>query len=264
MSTTENTPQSTLLSAQQSSPQSTLQSAQQSSPQSAPQSMLQSAPDDAAAIPKREISLSNIKRLGLMGGTFDPIHQGHLVTAEAIRSGFQLDKVIFVPSGQPPHKTEKRITPKEMRLLMTELATVTNPNFAVSPVELNRTGISYSADTVSYFRSLMDDDAELYFITGADAIMEIVTWKKLDTLFAGCTFVAATMPGFQPRIMMERLEREIKPEHLKKVITIEVPAMAISSTDIRERVASGRSIKYLLPETVEQYIFKQGLYTDAK
>jgi nicotinate-nucleotide adenylyltransferase len=195
-----------------------------------------------------------------MGGTFDPIHLGHLVAAEAVRTGFQLDKVIFVPSGRPPHKTEKVLTPKEQRMLMTELATVTNPYFEVSPVELYRAGFSYSADTVSYFQSRMDEGSELFFITGADAIMEILTWKKLDVLFACCTLIAATRPGFQPKLMMERLEKQLQPAYLKKVITIEVPAMAISSTDIRNRVAMGRSIKYLTPETVEQYIYKQGMY----
>jgi len=219
--------------------------------------------EEALLLPEEDLDLSNIKRLGLMGGTFDPIHQGHLVTAEAVRSGFALDKVIFVPSGQPPHKADKRITPKERRYLMTELATVTNPYFKVSRVELNRSGFSYSADTVNYFRSKMDDDGEVFFITGADAIMEIFSWKKLDELFARCTFIAATRPGFQPGHMMQRLESRLSPDHLEKVIAMEVPAMAISSTDIRARVAAGRSIKYLLPETVELYIHKLGLYLDG-
>ena len=220
--------------------------------------------EEPLLLQQEDADLTGVKRVGLMGGTFDPVHQGHLVTAEAVRNIFQLDKVVFVPSGQPPHKTEKKITPKEKRLLMTELATVTNPFFAVSPVELNRAGYSYSADTVSFFRSHMDPDSELFFITGADAIMEILTWKRLDGLFAGCTLVAATRPGFQPKVMAEWLGKQLKPEYLEKVVTVEVPAMAISSTDIRNRVAMGRSIKYLVPETVEQYIYKQGLYADAE
>ena len=212
---------------------------------------------------EEEIELTGVKRLGLMGGTFDPIHQGHLVTAEAVRTGFDLDKVIFIPSGQPPHKADKIVTPKERRFLMTEMATVTNPYFEVSRVELDRTGYSYSADTVGFFRGLMDEDSELFFITGADAIMEIITWKKLEELFSHCTLIAATRPGFQQNNMIERLEKQLDPEYLNKVIPIEVPAMAISSTDIRSRVALGRSIKYLLPESVEQYIYKQGLYVDG-
>lgn len=211
-------------------------------------------------LPQHDTELTGIKRLGLMGGTFDPVHLGHLVTAEAVRTGFALDKVIFVPAGQPPHKTEKHVTPKEKRWLMTELATVTNPWFEVSSVELNREGLSYSADTVRYFREQMEEGSELFFITGADAILEILTWKKLDVLFSDCTLVAATRPGFLPKTVTEWLGKELKQEYLEKVITIEVPAMAISSTDIRDRVALGRSIKYLVPETVEQYIYKQGLY----
>ncbi|MDR1192682.1 MAG: nicotinate-nucleotide adenylyltransferase [Peptococcaceae bacterium] len=207
-----------------------------------------------------DVDLTGVNRLGLMGGTFDPIHQGHLVTAEAARSGFNLDRVIFVPSGQPPHKSGQQITPKEKRYLMTELATVTNPFFDVSRVEVSKDGYSYSADTVRYFRRSLAAGSEIYFITGADAIMEIISWKNIDELFANCTFIAATRPGVQYRAMLEKLERQLKPAYRDKVIAIEVPAMAISSTDIRRRVAEGRTIKYLLPETVEHYIAKQGLY----
>ena len=217
---------------------------------------------ERSILPVSDIDLSGIKRLGLMGGTFDPVHLGHLVTAEAAHTAFHLDKVMFVPSGQPPHKTDKVISDKESRWLMTELAIVTNPHFDVSPVEIFRDGFSYSADTVTYFRGLMQPDAELYFITGADAIMEIITWRNLDELFAGCTLIAATRPGFRPQVMEEQLKRHLEPRYLEKIIAIEVPAMAISSTDIRQRVALGKSIKYLVPETVEQFIYKQGLYRD--
>ena len=217
---------------------------------------------ESLLLPQEDIDLSGIKRLGLMGGTFDPVHLGHLVAAEAVLTDFHLDKVVFVPSGQPPHKAEKKVSPKEKRWLMTELATVTNPFFGVSPVEINRTGFSYSADTVQYFLGQMETGSELYFITGADAIMEILTWKKLDVLFGSCTLIAATRPGFQQQQMMEWLSSHLKQEYLAKIIYIEIPAMAISSTDIRERVAMKRSIKYLVPETVEQYIYKQGLYAN--
>ena len=218
--------------------------------------------DSPIVLPRDDIDLTGVTRLGLMGGTFDPVHLGHLVTAEAVRVWFGLEKVVFVPSGQPPHKTKKRITDKEKRLLMTELATVTNPYFDVSTVELDREGFSYSADTVSYFRQIVGKDSALYFITGADAVMEILTWMKLDELFAGCSLVAATRPGFQYKAMTEWMDAKLKPSYLEKVMAIEVPAMAISSTDIRERVANGRSIKYLVPETVEQYIYKQRLYAE--
>mgnify|MGYP000946546579 CR=1 FL=1 len=206
------------------------------------------------------LHLSKVHRMGLMGGTFDPIHQGHLVTAEAARSQFKLDKVIFVPSGQPPHKADQLITPKEKRYLMTELATVTNPYFDVSRVEVNRPGDSYAIDTVLYFREMLPEDGEIFFITGADAIMEIVTWKDVDLLFENCSFIAATRPGFNLTKMRQRLQKDLKKEYLSKIIPIEVPAMAISSTDIRKRVAEGRTIKYLLPESAENYIYKNDLY----
>ncbi|HPZ72208.1 MAG TPA: nicotinate-nucleotide adenylyltransferase, partial [Peptococcaceae bacterium] len=132
--------------------------------------------------------LKKNKRIGIMGGTFDPIHYGHLVTAETARSEFALEKVIFVPSGNPPHKSEAMVTRKEQRYLMTVLATAANPYFEVSRVEIERPGQSYAIDTVREFKSKMDEDSELYFITGADAIFEIVTWKDVDGLFDRCTF----------------------------------------------------------------------------
>jgi nicotinate-nucleotide adenylyltransferase len=207
-----------------------------------------------------ELHLGKVQRMGLMGGTFDPIHQGHLVTAEAARSRFQLDKVVFVPSGQPPHKSGKTITSKEKRYLMTELATVTNPYFEVSRVEINRPGASFAIDTVLYFRELLAPGSEIYFITGADAIMEIVTWKDVNLLFENCIFIAATRPGFNLTRMRQRLEKQLLPSQLERIIPIEVPAMAISSTDIRHRVAERRTIKYLLPESAENYIYKNDLY----
>lgn len=212
------------------------------------------------AFSHEELHLSNVKRMGLMGGTFDPIHQGHLVTAEAVRSCFELDKVVFVPSGQPPHKAGQPITSKEKRYLMTELATVTNPYFEVSRVEISRPGASYAIDTVMYFRKLLPEDSEIYFITGADAILEIITWKDVDRLFENCTFIAATRPGYNLSEMERNVKKHLKPEYLNKIIPIEVTAMAISSTDIRRRVAEGRTIKYLLPESAEVYIYKNDLY----
>ncbi len=214
------------------------------------------------AFSHEELHLSKAKRIGLMGGTFDPIHQGHLVTAEAVRSRFDLDKVVFVPSGQPPHKAGQIITGKEKRFLMTELATVTNPYFEVSRVEMDRPGASYAIDTVLYFRRLLEPGSEIYFITGADAILEIITWKDVDRLFENCTFIAATRPGYDLSAMERIVRQQLKPGYLQKIIPIEVTAMAISSTDIRRRVAEGRTIKYLLPEPVEYYINKNDLYLD--
>ncbi|HHZ16518.1 MAG TPA: nicotinate-nucleotide adenylyltransferase [Peptococcaceae bacterium] len=204
--------------------------------------------------------LKKNKRIGIMGGTFDPIHYGHLVTAETARSEFALEKVIFVPSGNPPHKSEAMVTRKEQRYLMTVLATAANPYFEVSRVEIERPGQSYAIDTVREFKSKMDEDSELYFITGADAIFEIVTWKDVDGLFDRCTFIAATRPGFNLDALREKLLKRLPIEYLKKIIPLEVPAMAISSTDIRQRIRNNRTVKYLLPEEVENFIYKNKLY----
>lgn len=206
------------------------------------------------------LHLQKVNRVGIMGGTFDPVHMGHLVTAEAARSEFQLEKVIFVPSGQPPHKKGLTITEKEYRYLMTVLATAANPYFVVSRTEIDRPGESYTIDTVKCFKKEMPPGGELFFITGADAILEIITWKNVGEILDLCTFIAATRPGFVLDQLKEKLIKKIAKRHLNKIIPLEVPAMAISSTDIRQRVKNGRTIKYLLPESVENFIQKNDLY----
>ena len=199
----------------------------------------------------------SVRRVGLMGGTFDPIHNGHLVTAEEARVQFHLDEVIFIPSGRPPHKNERKVASAHHRLMMTLLATVTNPHFQVSQVEVDRPGYSYTYDTVSYFQDLYLGKAELYFITGADAILEIIAWKDVEKLFEKCSFIAATRPGFD----LSTLEHSGLPKMAKdKIFFMEIPALAISSTDVRERVKTGRPIKYLMPSAVATYIYKNHLY----
>ncbi len=207
-----------------------------------------------------DVQFKSLSRVGIMGGTFDPIHLGHLVTAEAARSEFKLDKVIYVPSGQPPHKKGLHVTDKKRRYLMTFLAVSANPYFEVSRAEIERPGETYTIDTVRYFKKNMALGSELFFITGADAIFEILSWKNVDELFELCTFIAATRPGYNLGGLRKKLSTELKGRQLEKIIPIEVPAMAISSTDIRERVKKGRTIKYLLPEPVENYIHKKNLY----
>lgn len=202
---------------------------------------------------------NNKLKLGIMGGTFDPIHFGHLVTAEAVRVEFNLDKVIFVPAGNPPHKVKRAVTDKKHRYLMTILATVTNPYFEVSAIEIDREGYTYTIDTIKEFKRIYGEETELYFITGADAILEIFTWKNADELLKLCNFVAATRPGFEKKLIDEKLEKT-KEIYGKEIYRVSVPSLAISSTDIRERVSSRRPIKYLLPESVERYIEKCGLY----
>ncbi|MBS4026803.1 MAG: nicotinate-nucleotide adenylyltransferase [Clostridia bacterium] len=203
--------------------------------------------------------MGKVTRLGIMGGTFDPIHYGHLVTAEAVRSKFNLDKVIFVPSGKPPHKRDQEITTQEHRVLMTVLATITNTYFDVSRVELERQGYSYAIDTVQHFRQIYGGQTEIFFITGADAILEILSWKKVDDLIDECQFVAATRPGYEQKDLAKLLPEKI----INKIMKISVPALAISSTDIRRRVRENQPIKYLLPEQVEDYIFKHKIYVTA-
>lgn len=200
----------------------------------------------------------NPRRIGIMGGTFDPIHYGHLVTAEVARHRFDLELVIFIPAANPPHKQNSKVSDSDRRMTMTLLATVTNPLFSVSDIEYRRTGYSYTYDTICELQEIYGKDVELFFITGADAIAEISHWHKFDLVLNACTFIAATRPGYDLDHFWEN--SRILRESITKIIQLEVPALAISSTDIRERVTCGKPIKYLVPETVEFYIQKEGLY----
>jgi nicotinate-nucleotide adenylyltransferase len=198
------------------------------------------------------------RRLGIMGGTFDPIHYGHLVTAEGARYSFGLDRVIFVPSGRPPHKPGHIVSDPLDRYKMTCLAVASNPFFCASAIEVERPGPSFTIDTVRAVMQLYPG-AKIYFITGADALLEIFKWKDFDILLTICNFVAATRPGY--RLFELREKTASLPSDLKQNISyMEVPALAISSTEIRQRVHDGRPVKYLLPESVEDYIKKNKLY----
>ena len=190
-----------------------------------------------------------------MGGTFDPIHHGHLVTAEEALHQFALDEVVFVPTGQPWMKADREVTPAEHRYLMTVLATASNSRFTVSRLEIDRGGPTYTVETLQELRDKADGEVDLFFITGADAILEIFQWKDPDELLAQAHFIAATRPGYD----LARFEREAPTSH-PNVIVMQIPALAISSTDIRGRVASGLPIRYLLPDPVVTYIEKARLY----
>ena len=203
-----------------------------------------------------------MKALGIMGGTFDPIHYGHLVTAEAARYAFGLERVIFVPAAHPPHKEGRRISLTNDRYLMTVLATMTNPAFEVSQVEIERGGPSYTIETMRHFRS-RHPEADLHFITGGDAILEICTWEQSPDLFKMCQFIAATRPGY-PLGALEGLRETLGDAAFRRIHRLEVPALAISSSEIRRRVAAGQPVKYLLPESVENYITKHNLYREEK
>lgn len=198
-------------------------------------------------------------RIGIMGGTFDPVHLGHLVTAERARSEFSLDQVLFLPSGISPHKTAKQVSSAEDRYMMTLLATLSNPYFEVSRIDIDREGISYTIDSLKILKDNFGQDTELFFITGADAIFEIMNWKDSNQYLKIAHFIAASRPGFS----LEELPastREWVARHQERFHLLRVPAMAISSTDIRERVKAGDSIRYMVPELVDHYIRRHGLY----
>jgi nicotinate-nucleotide adenylyltransferase len=198
-------------------------------------------------------------RMGIMGGTFDPIHFGHLLMAEEARQAFALEQVVFVPNGRPAHKKAALVSSPEDRYAMTVLATASNPAFACSRVELDRPGPSYTIDTLRHFRTEHPELDALYFITGADAILEILSWHEAAHLVDEFLFIAVTRPGF----ILERL-REIVDSHvLQRVSFLPMPGLEISSTDIRRRVRAGRSVKYLTPEPVEEYLLKKGLYRNV-
>jgi nicotinate-nucleotide adenylyltransferase len=192
-----------------------------------------------------------------MGGTFDPIHHGHLMAAEEARWQFDLDEVVFVPTGQPWMKSERRVSPAEDRYLMVVVATSANPRFMVSRLEIERDGPTYTVDTLRAIREERGD-VELFFITGADAMLEILQWKDPEEALAMAHFIAATRPGYD----LSSFERGTPTEH-PTVSVMQIPALAISSTDIRERVAAGRPIRYLVPDGVQTYISKAGLYREG-
>ncbi|MFC4692022.1 nicotinate-nucleotide adenylyltransferase [Geodermatophilus arenarius] len=189
-------------------------------------------------------------RIGVMGGTFDPVHHGHLVAASEVAGLFGLDEVVFVPTGQPWQKTEREVSPAEDRYLMTVIATASNPRFSVSRVDVDREGPTYTIDTLTDLHA-QRPDAELFFITGADALAQILSWRDSDRFLRLAHFIGVTRPGFV-----------LADGHLPEgaVSLVEVPALAISSTDCRDRVARGMPVWYLVPDGVVQYIEKRGLY----
>jgi nicotinate-nucleotide adenylyltransferase len=200
-------------------------------------------------------------RLGVMGGTFDPMHFGHLVTAEEALVQFNLDRVLFMPSGRPVRKTHRHVSSAEDRYLMTVLATASNPDFEVSRMEIERPGDTYTVDTMTALRAQFGPRCELYFITGADAVREILTWKDAERFAGLCTFIAATRPGYEPDLAAGAGESAPHGSTAwPRVEFMEVPALAISSSDIRDRVRTRRPVRYLLPENVAAYIAKNGLY----
>ena len=194
-----------------------------------------------------------LRRVGVMGGTFDPIHHGHLVAASEVQAWFDLDEVVFVPTGEPWQKLERGVSPAEHRYLMTVVAPAANPRFTVSRVDIDRRGPTYTIDTLRDLRRQMPD-AELYFITGVDALAEIFTWRNAEELFELAQFVGCTRPGYT---MDDAALASIPAD---RVTIVEIPALAISSTECRNRKRRGEPVWYLVPDGVVQYIAKHDLY----
>ena len=198
--------------------------------------------------------------VGIMGGTFDPIHLGHLVAAEEARVRFGLDRVIFVPNGAPPHKKDYEVTPAEHRYAMVVLATAANPHFEASRLELDRPGPSYTVDTMREFRRQFGVKCRLYFITGADAMLETLTWRQPEELAALCEFLAVTRPGYD----LARLSEALSAEIMARVHVLDTPGVEVSSTELRRRAAAGESLRYLIPPAVARYIETNRLYAGLK
>lgn len=193
-----------------------------------------------------------------MGGTFDPIHHGHLVAASEVAARFELDEVVFVPTGVPWQKRDRQVSLAEDRYLMTVIATASNPRFSVSRVDIDRPGDTYTVDTLKDLRAERGEMTDLFFITGADALSQILTWRGADELFDLAHFVGVSRPG----VPLTRSDLAHLPED--RVTLLEVPALAISSTDCRERVRAQHPIWYLVPDGIVQYIAKRGLYPAAE
>ena len=193
-------------------------------------------------------------RVGVMGGTFDPIHLGHLAAASEVAHHFELDAVVFVPAGSPWQKAQQIVSPAEDRYLMTVVATAADPRFTVSRVDIDRPGPTYTVDTLRDLRARYGPDASLYFITGADALNDILSWRDTDEVQRLAHLVGVTRPG---HVLSDP---GLEPG---AVTLLEVPALAISSSEVRARVAAGAPISYLVPPGVESYIAKRGLYRDA-
>jgi len=197
-------------------------------------------------------------KIGIMGGTFDPVHIGHLIIAEESRVNFDLDKIIFVPTGEPPHKNLKNVTSAKHRYEMTLLSIMHNPYFYISDIEIKREGLTYTIDTIRYFKKRYPK-SEIFFIIGADSLINIDKWKNSEELLRESKFIVAKRVGIEYSLLEERIN-EINDKYSKIVFSVTTPYIDISSTDIRKRVKNGENIKYYLPLDVEAYIKKNRLY----
>lgn len=201
-----------------------------------------------------------IKKAGILGGTFDPIHYGHLIIGREVLEYFNLDRVIFIPSGMPPHKNADEVSPAMHRLNMAKLAVEDDRDFEVSCIETDRKGYSYTVDTLERLMDYYGGSVKLYFIIGADIIKDLLTWREPDRVFGMCEFIAVTRPGYaEDRFSMD-VDYLVK-THCAVIHKINTSLIEISSSDIRQRIKDGKSIRYLVPEKVREYIYANKLYT---
>ncbi|WP_024831570.1 nicotinate-nucleotide adenylyltransferase [Ruminiclostridium josui] len=203
--------------------------------------------------------MDNGKKIGICGGTFDPVHVGHLAVAEMVRCEFALDKVLFIPSGKPPHKDIASVTDPIHRLNMVQCAISTNPNFEAVSIEIERPGYTYTVDTLKQLHELYPKGTEFYYIIGADVVMDLLKWKSPEEVFKLTSFIALMRPGFHDEEFKTRLNY-LKSEYGVNIIGYEAPLIEISSTFIRDRVRNGKSVKYFITESVERYIKENNLY----
>jgi nicotinate-nucleotide adenylyltransferase len=204
---------------------------------------------------------TTMRRVGVLGGTFDPVHYGHLVVAEEVYATLQLAEMVFVPAGQPPHKTNAEITTAKHRLEMLELAIASNPHFTISRVDLDRPGPCYTVDTLRLLREQWGDKTAIYFVIGRDSLEELLSWHDPSGILEQLThLVAVTRPGYsESEAYYDWLEARL-PGIKQRLLLVDAPQFDISATDLRKRVAEGRPIKYQTPESVESYIIQYGLY----
>lgn len=202
--------------------------------------------------------MTSRKALGILGGTFDPVHYGHLVAAQYAAYGFHLDRVIFMPAAQPPHKNADGVLEARHRVAMVDLAIADNPAFEMSTLEVDRSGVSYTIDTIDTLQQTYPW-AEIYFIMGMDSIYILDTWKDVEHLVKMCRFIVVTRPAYELNRSDPALQG-VPQEFWNQADFLEIPAMDISSTDLRHRVQQGKPIRYLLPPAVEKYIYDHSLY----
>ncbi len=204
----------------------------------------------------------NVTSLGIFGGTFDPVHYGHLIAAECARMEFALDRVIFIPTRIPPHKDASGILDEDIRYEMVKMAVRNNPAFEVSDLEIKREGISYTIDTMEYYRSAYPG-CRIFFIMGLDSLFIMDTWKDAGRLAGMCRFIVVTRPGYNINDE-EKMRDKLPPVFWEHCDFIQIPGLDISSSDIRKRVSVGKPIRYMLPEEVESYIHENNLYLEGR